>query len=78
MNLYNFTMVPCPTSGQMKCSKMNERSTPASAIMPAKCADDDRLDFNLDQPSFEMLADLSKVMYYCDCLLHMPTRFLIH
>ena len=77
MNLYNFAMVPCPTSGQLKCFKREERSTPASAIMAAKGADDDQLDFKMDRPSFEHLTALSKVTCYCDCLLQMSSELLI-
>ena len=77
MNLYNFAMVPCPTSGQLKCFKREERSTPASAIMAAKGADDDQLDFKMDRPSFENLTALSKVTCYCDCLLQMSSQLLI-
>ena len=77
MNLYNFAMVPCPTSGQLKCFKREERSTPASAIMAAKGADDDQIDLKMDQPSFENLTALSKVTCYCDCILQMSSQLLI-
>ena len=59
MNLYNFALVPCPTSGQSIGLKRKETSTPASATLAVKGTDDD-----VDQPNFESLIPISKVVRF--------------
>lgn len=57
MNLYNFALAPCPTSGQTIGFKRKERSTPSSAVMVAK-----ESDIDVDHPNSESLVPISKVM----------------
>ena len=59
MNLYNFALVPCPTSSQSIGLKRKERSTPASATLAVKDNDD-----NVDQPNLESLIPISKVISF--------------
>jgi hypothetical protein len=59
MNLYNFALVPCPTSSQSIGLKRKERSTPASVTLAVKDNNDD-----VDQPNLESLIPISMVISF--------------